>query len=186
MTGMRECLASYRRISTRNEVVEPWGRPPATVARRPDGVAPVRYTVGAKRPDWWRRWVISRSTLRDRRARVRDFLLDDLLDRVAGRVRPGCATLLLFLLSGFSRHFFLFSRLLIVEFRHELSVPQEVGFGAAAMLESCRRPEGKTTGNEAVEGWARAFIHRKEQAERIICRRARRGILLQPAPEEAL
>jgi hypothetical protein len=40
---------------------------------------------------------------------------------LVGTVRAGRTTLLLFLLPGFARHFFLLSRLVIVEFRHELS-----------------------------------------------------------------
>jgi len=146
------------------------------VARPPDCDAPDRCTAGAKRLDWRR--VISRSTLRARLARGRDFVLDRLFGLFAGRGRSGCAPLLLFLLPGFSRHFLLFSCLLIVEFRHELSVPAASGLWAVAMLESCRQPEGATTEKKAIEGRALAFIHRKEQAERIICRRARRGILL--------
>lgn len=31
-----------------------------------------------------------------------------------------------------------------------------------------------------------AFIHRKERAERIICRRPRPSVLLEPAPQEAI
>ena len=41
--------------------------------------------------------------------------------------RPRCALLLLFLLPGLTCHFFLLSRLVIVEFRHELSVAVSKG-----------------------------------------------------------
>ena len=75
----------------------------------------------------------SRSVLRTRHARISDILRSGLLGLFAGDTRSGCATLLLFLLPGLSCHLFLLSRLVIVEFRHGLSVVVEVGLLTVAI-----------------------------------------------------
>src|SRR6185312_5617780 len=127
---MPECWSAYLRTSTRGAAVGRWERLPAMVARPPDHDAAGPCTPASRRRGWLRAaWVRapSRSGLGIRRGSLAELLGSGLLILFIWSGRSGCAPLLFFLLPGLARHFFLLSRLVIVEFRHGLSVGSKAG-----------------------------------------------------------